>query len=68
MKHSTESTIKYKGSHDIAHCDNDKCSNNMTCRRYLAHLDAMERNLDYLSYFVMDKEDQPDCTSYWPYN
>ena len=57
---------RFSGSHDISHCNNAACSNKDECRRYQAHLDAIERKLDYLSYFIMEEKDMPDCTAFWP--
>lgn len=40
----------------------------MHCRRYIAHLDAIKRKLEYVSYFIIDdqfKMDGDKCESYW---
>jgi hypothetical protein len=61
---------KFTGSHDICHCSNDNCPSKMTCRRYVAHLDAVERKLEYVSYFIIDdrfKMNGDKCESYWEY-
>jgi hypothetical protein len=58
---------KFRSSHDISHCDNDACSLKHNCTRFLAHLDAIERGLDYLTYFVMEKLDNKNCDVYIPW-
>jgi hypothetical protein len=35
--------------------------------RFLAHLDALEKELDYLTYFVMEKLDNKNCDVYIPW-
>lgn len=56
--------------HDIAHCEGTNCQSKESCYRYKAHLEAIDRKLDYLTYLVLeDKEyDQIKCKSYWPIN
>lgn len=58
--------------HDIAHCNNHDCPSASRCYRYQAHLEAVERGLQYLAYFVFSEEDnekvkrQKSCGSFWP--
>lgn len=56
--------------HDIAHCEGTNCQSKESCYRYKAHLEAIDRKLDYLTYLVLeDKEyDKIKCKSYWPIN
>lgn len=59
---------KFSGSHDICHCSHDECPSRTKCRRYLAHLDAVEKKLEYVSYFIIDdrfKMEDGKCNSYW---
>ena len=53
--------------HDITHCNADNCSLKDTCYRYQAHLDAIEKNMDYLCYFIINEKFKvgKDCKSYW---
>lgn len=54
--------------HDIAHCGNENCSIRNRCFRYLAHLDAKQRNLPYVSYFIIDDSlfnEDGSCKEYW---
>lgn len=53
--------------HDISHCNADKCELKDTCYRYQAHLEAQEKKLDYLCYFVNNdkRELGVNCTAYW---
>ena len=56
--------------HDIAHCGNDKCKDKDKCYRYLAHLEAKERGLPYVTYFVIEehmRNEDYDCNSFWDY-
>ena len=58
-------------NHDIAHCGNDKCKDKDKCYRYLAHLEAKERGLTYVAYFVIDERmlaDDYDCKEFWDYD
>jgi hypothetical protein len=57
---------RLKFNHDIGHCNQDKCDKAQECRRYLAHLEAQENDLDYLSYLIID--DPETCDVFWPTN
>lgn len=58
--------------HDIAHCNNDSCPSASRCYRYLAHLEAKAKGLDYLAYFFFEEEEKSKilenkrCGSFWP--
>lgn len=57
--------------HDIAHCGNDKCKDKDKCYRYLAHLEARERGLIYVAYFVVKDsmfDSNGKCKEFWDYN
>lgn len=57
-------------NHDIAHCDNSQCRRKNKCYRYLAHLEAKEKQLPYVAYFVMEehmRNEDYDCNSFWDY-
>lgn len=52
--------------HDIAHCSQSKCPKKGTCYRYLAHLEAQDKKLSYISYFVTDRMPiDGSCDMYW---
>ena len=56
--------------HDIAHCDYDKCKDKDKCYRYLAHLEAEEKGLPYVAYFVIEDslfDNNGDCKEFWDY-
>lgn len=58
----------YRGSHDITHCNRETCPSKDTCRRYQAHLDAVEKKLDWLTYLVNDESSKlidGKCQIYW---
>lgn len=42
-------------THDIAHCDKQECKMKESCHRYKAHLEAVEKKMTFISYFVADK-------------
>lgn len=57
--------------HDIAHCEGINCQSKESCYRYKAHLEAIDRKLDYLTYLVLDSNkeyDKENCQSYWSIN
>ena len=45
-------------SHDITHCDNEDCPAKDTCHRYLANLEAKEKELEYCSYFKFNETEK----------
>lgn len=54
--------------HDITHCDNENCPKKDNCYRYLAHLEAKEQKLPYVSYFLWSDypmEDDSSCDKFW---
>ena len=52
--------------HDISHCSKHTCPLKDTCYRYLAYLEAIERNLEYITVIVWDKNNSTDeCDAYW---
>jgi hypothetical protein len=58
----------FVGSHDITHCNRETCPSKDTCRRYQAHLDAVEKKLDWLTYLVNDELSglkDGKCQIYW---
>lgn len=58
-------------NHDIAHCSNENCPSKDTCYRYLANLEAKEKQLEYCSYFIFNEKNvkyinkNGKCKSYW---
>ena len=53
--------------HDISHCSRSSCPLKDTCYRYLAYLEAVERNLEYITVIVWNKDDyaKESCDAYW---
>lgn len=49
--------------HDIAHCNKSTCSKCDDCYRYLAYLEACEREYEYLTFIV--QEEGKECEAYW---
>lgn len=48
-------------NHDIAHCNREDCKVKESCYRYKAHLEAVEKKITFLTYFIpeqitLDKE------------
>lgn len=60
---------RYFGSHDISHCNGRYCKMKESCKRYLAHLDLIDRNMNsHYTYIIInpdhiDKDGKCDC--YW---
>lgn len=55
-------------NHDIAHCSNEDCPAKLTCKRYIAHLDAIKLDIPYLTYLINEPRLQKDdgtCIAYW---
>lgn len=55
-------------THDITHCNYDKCPSKDTCYRYQMHLDAVKRKLTFLTYIKHDKTTKftdGKCSLYW---
>lgn len=50
--------------HDIAHCANSKCERRHNCQRWLAHLDAVDKNM-IVTYCSFDAE---NCDSYMEFS
>lgn len=62
--------IKYYGSHDIAHCKGLYCNKKKNCKRYIAHLDAVNKKYEYVSYLIINPDNidiEGKCDSYWEY-
>lgn len=62
--------IKYYGSHDIAHCKGLYCNKKKNCKRYIAHLDAINKKYEYVSYLIINPDNidiEGKCDSYWEY-
>lgn len=56
--------------HDITHCNNNNCLVKESCYRYQAHLEAQEKQLDYLTYVTLNEsiiDTGENCSIYWPY-
>lgn len=43
-------------NHDITHCNASDCKHKDSCMRYLAHLDAIGKPYNYLTYVADPKE------------
>lgn len=55
-------------THDIIHCNYNKCPLKDTCYRYQMHLDAVKRKLTFLTYLKHDKTTKftdGNCSLYW---
>jgi hypothetical protein len=52
-------------SHDITHCAGQGCTKKDTCHRYLMHLDAIEKDLGWLSYGSAQVCIDNDYNNYW---
>ena len=53
--------------HDISHCSRHTCPLKDTCYRYLAYLEAVERDYQYITIIVWDNKTYKgkDCDAYW---
>ena len=53
--------------HDISHCGKHTCPLKDSCYRYLAYLEAVERNYQYITIIVWDdtSSEEEDCDAYW---
>lgn len=54
-------------NHDICHCSDADCKFNKTCVRYKAHLEVIERQLDYITYYAETprNKETDTCDRYW---
>lgn len=53
--------------HDISHCSKHTCPLKDSCYRYLAYLEAVERNYQYITIIVWDdiSSKEENCDAYW---
>lgn len=52
--------------HDISHCMRFSCPLKDTCYRFLAYLEAVERNYEYITIAVIENgRDGKNCDAYW---
>lgn len=51
-------------NHDYAHCGGNACSIREKCKRYLLHLEAVEKGMVYVPYMIPDRKGI-ECNFYW---
>lgn len=54
--------------HDIAHCEGGGCPLKDKCYRFLAHQEAVERHLKYMTYITTPPHVEDKCDAYIPIN
>ena len=52
-------------NHDIKHCNAHGCIKAYTCHRYIAHMDAREKELHWLPYLHPVECIDNDYKDYW---
>lgn len=59
--------------HDILHCNYDLCPATKHCKRYQAHIEAVETNIPDCNYLYIEEEskqkilDLGSCPNFLPY-